>query len=341
MLRYLKGGILAIIIALPGILVTCTKDNLYTDPPNTIKVKVTQEAGISFEGVRVNSVSVDEFNQIWFATDIGLFLYKDGAFSKLEINGISKVNDVFYYNSEIIASTDNGVILIDVINGEIHEKALQLNRGYSSIISNVVNTSFINDRNVYWFGTDIGPCMLHDTTWTDTLDKNVNEVNVSSFTNRGTDYFMGTIGSYLYHFYYDDEIDAVTRASKMEIGYNGNLTSDTIYDVFTSHDDYLWFGSSKGLTKQKGQTKTWNGEFYYFLLGKEILTITEDNNSDIWAGSYNGIWKQVDTTWQNISVEDGLAGNTIYSIAIDDNNDVWVGTNNGISNIKGDLIKNY
>ncbi|MFC2136889.1 two-component regulator propeller domain-containing protein [Bacteroidota bacterium] len=334
-----KLGLICIILF--GILITCTKDELNTDPPNTIKITISEQSNASFIGIRVNSISIDQFDQVWFATDIGLYNYKDGIFYKLEMNGIDKINDVYYYNSEIIVSTNKGVVLIDNINGSILEKSIQLNIEYSDIMSDTINTSYINDRNVYWFGTVKGPCLLNDTVWTDTLDKNVKDINVTSFTNRGTDYFAGTFGSYLFHFYYDNDVDAVTRASKMEIGYNGNLTSDTIYDVYVSSDDYLWFGSSLGLTKQKGQTKSWTGEFYYFLHGEHVLSIIEDNNLSIWAGSNNGVWHQIDTTWHNITIEDGLSGSSVYSIAVDKNNKVWIGTNNGISCIIDEIIENY
>jgi len=330
-----------IFIIMLGILITCKKENVETNSINTVKIKITQQSDISFKGVKINSITITEFNQAFVASETGLYVYRDGVFSKLEINGISNFNDVFYYNSEIIASTNKGVVLIDNINGYIPDKALLLNKEYSGIISNIVNTSFINERNVYWFGTETGACFLRDTIWTCTLDKNIKEINVTSITNRDTDYYIGTKGSFLFHIYYDNEIDGVTRASQMEIGYNGDLTSDTIYDVYVSTDDYLWFGSTLGLTKQKGLTKSWLGEFYYYLEGEHIISIAEDNNSIIWAGSNNGIWKQIDTTWQNISVKDGLSGNTIYSIAVDENDKVWIGTNNGISTIKGDLIENY
>jgi len=58
----------------------------------------------------------------------------------------------------------------------------------------------------------------------------------------------------------------------------------------------------------------------------------EKKNDHVWAGTWGGGVSQFDgQRWNNITSEDGLAGDIVYSIALDKNDVLWFGTNKGIS----------
>ncbi len=315
-------------ITIIAVLTTCKKDD-----SNEIQSTIIEN--VTFQGISINSIEVENNTIIWFGTNNGLYSYDMTDWKKYSANSIpDQINSLKIKNNQIYLGTNKGVIILKKEDENlILEKNYTINN--SDLLSDTVNAIAFDRFNDPWFGTYNGLCYVNNDEWIDSVERNIKNYNISSITFIGDDYYFGTYGKYLYHGYYNSEIDAISSASQMYKTFNGELTTDTIYYVYKGNENYLWFGSTKGLTENRGDTKVLKGEFEYFLEGENITCIYQLNNGVTWAGSKNGLWKQEGESWININKNNGLSDNSINCITEDGNGNIWTGTNNGISMFDG------
>ncbi|MDN5291911.1 MAG: hypothetical protein PWQ06_2150 [Anaerophaga sp.] len=119
--------------------------------------------------------------------------------------------------------------------------------------------------------------------------------------------------------------------------------------------DYYWVGTRNGLFRFPASMISAGGivtardnallEFYSVsetdtggsLAGDYVISLTEDKEGNIWAGTYSdgvscisqtdsGRWK-----FTNYSTDKGLCNNVVYGILEDQNNNLWMSTDHGLS----------
>lgn len=145
---------------------------------------------------------------------------------------------------------------------------------------------------------------------------------------RDSEIFVGTIGNYLFHGDFSNQTDAITGASQMMAGFNGNLTSDTIFCFLVDNEKNIWYGSSKGLTKHVGNNSRTG--FTYFFENEKVFSLFQSSDLTIWAGKENGVSIFDGSNWIYYSSAEGLNCTTVYDIAEDENQIVWIATDNGV-----------
>lgn len=132
-----------------------------------------------------------------------------------------------------------------------------------------------------------------------------------------------------------------------------SLTNDTsgnlLYDNTIKHNSLinycsyidkhgnLWFGN-KGLEPNIIKyTNFINYTFYNnengLATGGMVTSIQEDENSNIWFGTNNGLFKYSNNEWTHYSIENGLIDNSIIGFIIDNKN-IYVYSKKGITILK-------
>ena len=87
------------------------------------------------------------------------------------------------------------------------------------------------------------------------------------------------------------------------------------------------------------------------LSDERVISIFEDNEGNLWFGTYGGGLNMLTIEEQNIpdgkfisyTIEDGLSSNIIYNIQGDNNGNLWLSTDNGLSmlDVKNKTFRNY
>ena len=310
---------------------------LYPVPSSTLSIQT------------INAVLVDSYNEIWIGTDEGLYKYDRKIWLKHNAFEDFKVSSLTLHSDRILMATDSGAYIIqaDNTNHPLIEKQSPLETlpfGAISIFDNGMG-----DRK--WIGLADGVAMFDGTAWlkNKAITRNLVSIsNVRGIAFRANDCFLATHGRFLYRIIFNPETDAITGASQLLGGaenpilnYNGELTTDTIFCVHAGTDSSIWFGSPKGLTRNKESTKVDKGIFEYFLRSERVHCVYEFHDGSIWAGTENGIFVKSGSMWTNYDVSDGLPGSFVRCISEESDGSVWIGTNRGISHFKEGMFINF
>lgn len=123
----------------------------------------------------------------------------------------------------------------------------------------------------------------------------------------------------------------------------------SIYSIHKDSKDRLWVGSTMGLALYRDIKNPMTDlpdavpEIYYHnprdtqsLRNHQILCIQEDQQGDIWLGTFNGLIKVSDKGgelhFRPYTEREGLTNNVVYGILEDtENNSLWLSTNNGLA----------
>ncbi len=214
----------------------------------------------------------------------------------------------------------------------------------------------VDQHNIKWFGTQSGVASYNDTNWVvyttphGVIDNFINCIAVDA-NNRvwvGTDYGVsrfdgqnwtsyttgnGLIDNTVTHIAVDAQGHVWFATPSGLSRYDGiNFLSYNLSQglpVFIYFDDAgtMWVGTIMGgLARNNGSGFTYitmaNG-----LLDDNILTITEDANGNIWAGSYYGIsvLNPAGQVTGNHTVNDGLYSNFVADLTTDSQGKIWAG----------------
>ncbi|MGM0934254.1 MAG: sensor histidine kinase [Bacteroidota bacterium] len=116
------------------------------------------------------------------------------------------------------------------------------------------------------------------------------------------------------------------------------LPNNTVRSLLVDSNNSLWIGTENGVVKKE------NGEFKSFfeedgLALNSCWAIAEDQNSNLWFGSYGeGVSVYVGDRFKVISEKDGLVHNEITKL-YSDGNYMYVGTSDGVSLIDVNTFK--
>jgi len=115
-------------------------------------------------------------------------------------------------------------------------------------------------------------------------------------------------------------------------GYNEKLPSNSVVRIFHDKEGFMWFGTKDGLCRFDGyDMKTFRSSASTpgKLTNNEIQCITEDNDQQLWVGTFEGI-NIIDKKSYSIRALDNIyvKSERINSILTDSKGYVWIGTSN-------------
>lgn len=120
-----------------------------------------------------------------------------------------------------------------------------------------------------------------------------------------------------------------------DLGISGNL----IYCMMQDSKGFLWFGTMFGLVRFDGReykTYRYDPSDTNSLSNDDIISLCEDNENNIWAGTFNGGLNKFDRHNEkftrfvfNGTDKGGISSNTIWTIFRDSKEILWFGTEDG------------
>lgn len=140
---------------------------------------------------------------------------------------------------------------------------------------------------------------------------------------------------------YSEQNNSAVTLIKHQINRENSLVNNNVNDVLEDSEGNIWFATDNGVSCWDRKNNRWDN-FYHSGSEKPrvFLAICEDDNKQIWAGSYStGIYvidiktKKELLTYNLENNRDGYTSRFIFDIYKDSEGDIWIG---GIT--RGDLL---
>jgi ligand-binding sensor domain-containing protein len=336
---------LLLLVTVLALVTGCEKNPSNNNPPDEGQFKIVKSQDVVNQSIKC--LVVDESGKKWMSSDSGLYMFDNKNWYQFTGSHLPGINSMVMHNGQLMIATDSGAYTLEP-DFDIAGIVDTLSIGQPGGTFQPISVCNIGMGQRLWLGVPDGLAMYDNTKWrlNRTISNNlVSITNVQSMAFRKQDAFFGTFGNYLYHVRYNAQTDAISGASQMLGGadnphynYNGELTTDTIFCLFAASDSSILFGSVKGLTRNKGETKVDNGIFEYYLKGERVHCVAEFANHALWAGTENGLYLFKNNNWSHFTTSDGLASNKINCLAEDKDGSVWIGTPKGLSQCVGNTF---
>ena len=330
----------------------------------------------------VNTIYCDNSGNVWVGTEKGgvnkfnVFQKQFGLYTNAPMNpnslNVNTVNSIYRENDRLwIGTAGGGLNSVDVQTGKFthYKYDVYNNQSISSdFISSIVRGS---DGNLWVGAWGGGVNCIKGSASSPSIQRIT--ANTPGYKNDLVDYFVSTLWNDSEH-------------GLLVIGAQGGLStlsySNHKFTTLTSPNsstppisevgcilkdskNYYWIGTRNGLFRFPAssiketessilpveglQFYTNNTDDSLSLPGHYIISLLEDSNGGIWAGTYgNGFCKievqnNGDLKCTNFSQKDGLSNNVTYSILEDKNHKLWISTDYGLSefNPKDHKFRNF
>ena len=279
------------------------------------------------------TICSDKSNNIWFGTtERGVIKYNTSTdkFSNYDfsqglqsnfVRTIYEKNDGYIYVGTIV-----GINKISPL-GKVEEVGIPKNTniGFSAIAS--------DKRNNLWLTTNEGLYEYNGYITRKFREENglVNNSLISLLIDREGNFWFGTYGS---------GVEKFNGEAFHYITSREGLQNDYVTAVFQDSKKNIWIG-----LQDFGAVQYQNKVVESFTVNpkkpeislpdRQVNTIAEDNNGNIYFGTHEGISIYDGKKVQNYLLkEDGLLKNIIYSIIKDKNGLMWIGSKGGLSYFK-------
>lgn len=288
----------------------------------------------------ISSLAYDGTNQLWVATDTGLFKSVTSGYELFDFGVDGEVTTLAFdqsINSLWIGTTD-GIYQIKLGDDDSTVVSIALDQLSHTTIWSV----YVDENSEKWFGTGRGITRNANDKWQkDKFKMNISgaivnlqfyEYAVTSIGIWEGDYYFATAGNKLWRaFDWQPAVDAFTGATMWDPPYNGFAIADTMYSVFIDSKGQQWFGGKEGVQVHIGHDpKSDNTSYYDELVNPIVHCIAEDVNGKIWVGTENGISIFDGINWTALTAT--LPNNYVTAITIHGNK-AWVGTKQGLAEI--------
>lgn len=324
--------------------------------------------------INIYSITQDDFNNIWLATDgKGLFRFDGKIFSNFtEKHGLTSntlLHVLLDKAGNLWCGAVNGGLCI--YNGK-HFNNYSDRDGLNHTIINCISEA--NDGKL-WFGSNEGGVICFDGKSFNHYSKKqgfCDAVVLASFKDSNGNIWFGTNGegvfcydgisfkNYTQHHGLNSDIIFSIFEDKnhnMWFGSNGNgackfdgenfthytknqgLNNDVVLTIYQDKKDNIWFGTYEGVCYYNGTN------FVYFkdnesLNGNYVYCIMQDHDGIIWIGTYGGgVWRYDGNYFVNFTEKSGLVNNEVMSLMQDKECNLWLGTRKGISQITANQLK--
>ncbi len=308
-------------------------------------------------------IKEDKFGNIWFGTQGGGVSKYDGK-SFVTYNILNGLGDNVVYS---IAEDKKGNLWFGTKGGGVSK--------YINTDSTIINSNKSKLFKSYGFSDGLGGntirAILEDkkgNLWFASENDGVSKFDGNSFTtfNTSNGLSSNTIWSieedYLGNIWFGTNGEGVIKYNgKSFKNYNtsNGLANNIIWTITEDKKGNIWFGSEgAGVSvysenrkdikiinhKPLDSTKlftTYNKS--HGLSNNVVFSITEDNNENIWFGTYGGgVCRFNGDAFVTFNAEQGLASNAVFTIAEDKNHDLWFGTyGGGVTKYNGKSFETY
>ncbi len=119
------------------------------------------------------------------------------------------------------------------------------------------------------------------------------------------------------------------------------LPTGTIYDIWQSHDGFLWLGTQTGLVRFDGVRYT-PAETIFSGVPDNLWIRAgfEDEHGALWAGTNDeGIFRFQDGKATQYSSKEGLPSEVVFCLVPAADGGIWACTGNGLAHLSGDKIQ--
>ncbi len=330
----------------------------------------------------INTIYCDNSGNVWVGTEKGgvnkfnVFQKQFGSFTNNPINpnslNVNTVNSIFRENGHLwIGTAGGGLNSVDIPTGKFTHytyNAYNTQTISSDYISSIVRGA---DGNLWVGAWGGGLNCIKGSSGNPTIQRIT--ATTPGYQNDLVDYFVSTL--------WNDE-----KRGLLVIGAQGGLSTLTYNShkfttlispnssippisevgcILKDSKDYYWIGTRNGLFRfpassikntEAPQLALENLQFFtnntddsLSLPGHYVISLLEDSNGNIWAGTYGNGFCKIDIQKEgtirctNFSQKDGLSNNVTYSILEDENKNLWISTDFGLSkfNTKDRQFRNF
>jgi len=269
---------------------------------------------------------------IWFGTNFGVSLYKDGIWTTFTTDDGLASNRVL----TMIESSD-GAMWIGTYGGGVscYKDGIWLTYTKADgLSSNYIIAIFESQDKTIWFGTeDKGICGYQDGKWLTFTEKEglaSNSIN-AVFESRDKTLWCGTNGNGL-AYYQNGVWYQMTTVD--------GLANDSVSVIYESKDGALWIGTFDGLSRyQDGNWTTFSES--NDLPSNIIGAIYESSDGTLWIATSKGVGIYRFEKWTSLTIEDGLVTNLVTSIIESNDEAMWFATIDGVSRYEPGILKTF
>ena len=257
-------------------------------------------------------------------------------------------------NHQLWVGTSIGVLNVDVKSGAV----IQTYTRDNGLPNEYVFAAYAANDGAMWFGTNGGgTARLKQESWKAYFPMHgLADYWVYSFTEQKNKAMW--IGTWAGLSRFDYKTETFTTYVK-------ELANEWVYGLDVDSQDNVWIGTEGGINMYDGQSwHVWTHEQgvgaenkrnlgfstntglgtrtrhdLSVLVGGEesynpnyVFSVKVAPDDTVWAGTWGGgVSFYSGGIWQNLTTENGLAGDIVYSIEIDHEGNYWFGTNKGLS----------
>ncbi|OHX66993.1 hypothetical protein NH26_11885 [Flammeovirga pacifica] len=311
--------------------------------------ELSYEIGDKRTGYQVKSMTVDKRNQLWLATSNGVIRInlKTQKQTHFTTNS-SPAQKILMNNTYSIFEDSKGNIWIGTVGGisiwvPDQQKMIHVTvDSHPELLSNYVGKISEGGDGAIWLNTWEGGVFKLE----DGLKGLKNNQRFKQIQNKEIDSEkMVIVDHKIFTAFYNKlfEIDSETLATVELIDINKHIENQEVFTLY-SNNNYLWVGSSNGLLQYDVSTKEIKKHLLKMQRNDNIISITEDEEGNIWSITNLSIIKY--NPEENISIAYPLSYNLPirnfnFSCVTKNNSKIYFGGNNGYITFEPDEYKEY
>jgi len=291
-----------------------------------------------FSDIKVTQIIEDNKECKWVATNGGLFTI-DSNFNVLKINvpQIKSFNSIcFDYSGNLIAGTDDGVMILTLDNNNLVKKITEIAELKNKTIKQIVKSTKLN----YWVlvdGEGIYGLTFKDGTYARSthiyeelkpLNFNINCIYSDRFQNLWVSVFGDGLRKISFK-----GLSNPGNYSVIKLDKSNGLKSQNIQSIFQDSEGNMWFGTfGDGLIKRPVEMFSFYGKNEGVNV-TDVKKIVTDLEGNIWMGTDKGltVFNKPNNTYLLYNADNGFITDEVKALIMDEKGILWIGTSqNGI-----------
>lgn len=302
---------------------------------------ITEFQTKDFSGQNMRKITDIDDENLLIATNKSLFLYEkthkkiktlensNSLLQNIESILFDKKKNIVY-----IGSVDKGLLIYDLDKQEL--KQTKEERLFHHPILTIMDT----DDNYLLLGTEgLGMCLFDKTSNRIIQFYNNNSIENTYFIDGDGIYDISKdkegriwLSSFSNGVFFMDFSPQNFQIIRNKANSRNSLSNNLVSDILCDSDGNLWFATNNGLNKFDQQHNRWQ----VFLNGKNVLSLFEDTQQNIWVGTYSsGLYKMskngkiLENYINPYRQNNSIGTNFVYSICEDSQGKIWSGGKKG------------